>query len=90
MATDPNRERHVMSQIARERRRLPVPLRWLRARGDPSQPDSGQSARQAPVDTLQIQPGRFFHSFARRRVHASRSRPQCLASIECAANLKSP
>ena len=36
MAADPNRERHIMSQTACERRRFPVPLHWLHTGGDPS------------------------------------------------------
>ena len=41
-----------MSQTASERRRFPVPLRWLHAGGDLSRPDSRRSRRPAPVDTL--------------------------------------
>ena len=63
-----------MSQTACERRRFPVPLRWLHAGGDPSRPDSGQSIRPAPVDTTQTLPKRFFHSLARRHMQAFGSR----------------
>ena len=84
VATDAKRVRHVMSQTS-SARRLPVPLRWLRAGGDPSQPDSGQSMRPAPVDTLQTPPGRFFPSLARRRVQLSRSRRPSVAPPSNAA-----
>ncbi len=51
-------------------RRLPVPLRWLLAGGDPSRPDSGKSRRPPPVDTPQTLPERFLHSLARRHMQA--------------------
>jgi hypothetical protein len=34
VAADTKQDRHVMSQTSSERRRFPVPLRWLRAGGD--------------------------------------------------------
>jgi hypothetical protein len=42
-----------MSDTSSARRRSPVPLRWLRAGGDLSQPDFMQSMRPAPLDALQ-------------------------------------
>jgi hypothetical protein len=90
MAADAGQVRHVMSQTS-SARRLPLPLRWLRAGGHPSQPDSGQSMRPAPVDTLQTPPGTLLRSLPHRRVQAFGSRrPRCHACIEYAANLKSP
>ena len=56
VAADAKQVRHVMSRTS-SARRLPVPLRWLRAGGDPSRPNSRQSMRPAPVDTLQTPPG---------------------------------
>jgi hypothetical protein len=38
VAADTKRVRHVMSQTSSERRRFPVPLRWLHAGGDVSRP----------------------------------------------------
>lgn len=34
VAADPKHDRHIMSQTACQRRRFPVPLRWLHAGGD--------------------------------------------------------
>ena len=39
VAADPKHDRHIMSQTACERRRLPVALRWLHAGGDLSRPN---------------------------------------------------
>jgi hypothetical protein len=91
VATDPNRERHIMNQTACQRRRLPVPLRRLHAGDDLAQPDSWQSMRPAPVDALQNQPGTLL-SLSRPPPGAGMqvASPYCPASIECAANLKSP
>jgi hypothetical protein len=34
VAAEPKHDRHIMSQTACQRRRFPVPLRWLKAGGD--------------------------------------------------------
>ena len=34
VAADPKHDRHIMSQTACQRRRFPLPLRWLHAGGD--------------------------------------------------------
>ncbi len=91
VAADAEQVRHVMSRTSSARRRFPVPLRWLHAGGDLSQPDSWQSMRPAPVDTLQTQPGTLLPlSRPPPRAGMQVASPQCRASIECAANLKSP
>ena len=51
MAADPNRERHVMSQTACQRRRFPVPLHWLHAGGDPSRQNHANQPVDRPLDT---------------------------------------
>ena len=91
VAADPNRKRHIMSQTACEHRRFPVPLHRLHAGGDLSRPDLWRSMRPAPVDTLQTPPGTL-PSLSRPPPRAGMqvASPQCPASIECAANLKSP
>ena len=67
VAADAKRVRHVMSRTS-SARRLPLPLRWLRAGGHPSQPHSGQSMRPAPSTPSKLRSGRFFPSLANRRV----------------------
>ncbi len=52
VAADPKHDRHIMSQTACERRRLPVPLRWPHAGGDLSRRNPRQSTSRSPVDTL--------------------------------------
>ncbi len=80
-----------MSQTSSERRRFPVPLRWLDAGGDLSQPDLRQSMHPAPVDPLKRPPRRPSHALARPCVQASRSRrPSVAPTSELRANLKSP
>ena len=80
-----------MSQTSFRARRIPVLVRWLHAGGDPSRPNSRQSMRPAPVDTLQTPLGTLLPlSRPPPRAGIQVASPQCRASIECAANLKSP
>src|SRR5208337_4292264 len=65
VAADTKHNRHVMSHTSSERRRFPVPLRWLHAGGGLSRLDSRRSRRPAPVDTLKRPPRRHSHSLAR-------------------------
>jgi hypothetical protein len=91
VAADAEQVRHVMSPTSSARRRFPVPLRGLRAGGDLSQPDSWQSMRPAPVDTLQTPPRTPLPlSRPPPRAGMQVASPQCRASSERAANLKSP
>ena len=52
-----------MSPTSSAPRAIPALVRWLLAGGDPSQPDSGQSMRPAPLDTLQTLSGCLFTLF---------------------------
>ena len=76
-----------MSQTARQRRRLPVPLRWLHAGDDLAQPVMAVNAPGAPLTPFNISPGRFFRPLGRRRVKACKPRRR---NVECGPNLKSP
>ena len=91
LAADTEHNRHVMSQTSSERRRFPVPLRWLHAGGDLSRPNSRQSIHPAPVDTLQA-PAETPFSLSRPPLRASIqvASPQCRAHSELGANIKSP
>src|SRR5271166_3081163 len=49
VAADPNRERHVMTQTACQRRRFPVPLHRLHAGGDSSRQNHGNQPVDRPL-----------------------------------------
>ena len=49
VAADPKHDRHIMSQTACERRRFPVPLRWLHAGGDLSRPNHANQRADRPL-----------------------------------------
>ena len=51
VAADPKHDRHIMSQTACQRRRFPVPLRWLHAGGDLSRRNHANQPARSPVDT---------------------------------------
>ena len=55
LAADTTHNRHVMSQTSSERRRFPVPLRWLHAGGDLSRLHSRRSMHPAPC-AVRIRP----------------------------------
>ena len=80
-----------MSQIACQRRRLPVPVALApRRRRSPLDPIQGNPMRPAPSRTLNpALDASSTLSHAEACSHPGRV-AQCRASIECAANLKSP
>ena len=91
VAADPKHNRHVMSQTSSERRRFPVPLRWLHAGGDLSRLDSRHQCTRRPLIRSKRPPRCPSHSLARPCVQACRSRrPSVAPTSELGANVKSP
>ena len=90
MAADPEHERHVMSQTSSAPRRIPVLMRWLPPAAIPLSPIHGNPCGRPPV--IRFNPA--LEASSTLSPAAARSHParlaQCRASIECAANLKSP
>src|SRR5208337_2829421 len=91
VAAEPKHDRHIMSQTSSQRRRFPVPLRWLHAGGDLS-----LSASRPPMHTRPL-----IRSSARRDALLTLSpapcvqacgsrRPSVAPPSELGANLKSP
>src|SRR5208283_2160161 len=91
VAADPKHDRHIMSQTACQRRRFPVPLRWLHAGGDLSRRNPVNQRADRPL-IRSTPPSRSLLRASRpRSTPLSRSpRATFAPTIITSATIKSP
>ena len=91
VATDAEQHRLVMTQTSCERRGFPVPMRWVRARGDLSRPHHIHQSADHPLMRSERPPKCLLHSPGLACVQTCSWRCAGVPpTIEIGANMKSP
>jgi hypothetical protein len=91
MAPDAEQDRYLMSHTSRERRHVPVPMRWPHAGSDPSRP--GHYARRTTRSLIRSEPLPRCPSYASNLASVQIRRPHPVdvtSTLELGAAIKSP
>jgi hypothetical protein len=91
LAADTDQDRHVMSHTSCEGCGFPIPMRWLHAGGDLSQPNPIYQCTDRTLIRSEYQPKCLMHSSDLAYVRiCSRRRPGVPPIINIGASIKSP